>query len=222
VIGENMKLYYQSLPKGYLVTSTDQNIARKLKLVFDADSGIFMGKVETLPAEYSCIELEVHKPPPSKLLYIQHLYDKYLQMQKVIEKMHVQVMKTEQKMISFLLKNGLKLKPGAEKDALILSKKHKTRLHYQQYEKMTIHQGILLSLVEEYPELRKCVKTKEVVYVDKRALNKMIKSLDQKVINKITSIQKVYSFMQIKIAKPECEYCGGKLNKENACKKCGS
>jgi hypothetical protein len=223
-------VYYQKIKIGYKLMTVSGQTCKELKkfgfeLEYQKDLSTFIGFSQSLPAipgiEIRKVKKQVVPPGIAKIHKIEMLFEKLNKMERVFEKMMKEIEKVEDSLLKEVKENGLSLKPFAENDYQILSPMHKTRLHYQEAIKQRFHVGIAQALVQEFPVLKKCIKTKKQNYVDTKVLKRLLPDLPQSIIRKLVSFETQHSFQRIRLSKPGCGFCGGKLNLERFCKRCG-
>ena len=103
----------------------------------------------------------------------------------------------------------------------MFSPKHQERLHIKQSLQQIIDQEAVESLMERFPQLKKCFKRRVNHVFDRQQFNKIQKTLPADAINKIVSYDEIESMNFYTLEEWECKHCGGKFTKKAICKHCG-
>jgi hypothetical protein len=185
---------------------------------------LFMAQVKKLPRSKE-IELYEHKitpPAPGQHQKLERQYDRYLKMIAVQEKMAREISKMEDTILDTLVQHGMKLKPGSPRDAQLLMRDHDTRLHHRQSIRKEVNQEMVEHFLEDFPELKICIRTRKIQEIDRDALEQVMTKLPQYVARRLMQLVTYFSFDQRPLNKPQCQYCGGKvLKKTKRCNRCG-
>lgn len=224
-------LYYRKLPGvGYLAYTESDEVRQELeetgiRFAYEKPLQCFAGLLERVPRSSPSFLAKRHNvgaPTKASQQQLEALYERYLKMVRVREKMDAEIEKAERRMVALLQEHGLQLKPGAPLDTQLLSRPHKTRLHYQEALHQMFHLDAMKALASRYPILKKFILTRTEQYIDRQGLKKALPSLPPLAVSKIMSLDRSYSFVQTPLRKPGCSYCGGKMVRgTKTCKRCG-
>ena len=206
----------------YTISATAVRLLKKVRFDFDFHEQCFKANVKKLPAVTGVLfyEHQVKRPSEYHQGRLQSKYGKYLKMSAVRDKMTKAILQVEEELVAILLAHGLKLKPGS-KDSQLLVPDKKTRLHYQQSMHRILDEDALSIMMKKYPALKKCLRVKKVVKLDRLMLEELLGTLPASVVKKIMFFDINYSFVETKLKRPGCKACGGKILKDGNCKRCG-
>lgn len=219
---------YENISTGYRLYTISETAIRLgnkkgLNFKYNADSKCYIASSKKLiPIDgvlyYS---LEAKHPTIAQQDRIERQYDKVEKMRAVIDEMHLEIQKEEDRLQAMLEENGVKLKPGAPEDVQILLRHLNTRLHQQVSFKKFLDQEAIRKLKNKVPALRKCFVEKTITFFDKNVAEALLPNLPTNVQRQVMQMRPIISLHEFKIDDPECRVCGGGLNKQDICNRCG-
>lgn len=211
--------------------------------------GEFHTTVKELPSLPN-VRFKKHKlkvPSLEKRQELEQEYDRLLQMEEVLEEMQNAIDAQTEKISKLLNKTGLKLKPNLPNDTQLYLRGKGVRLHNCVSVVKNYDQEAIGKATKRYPELNRCFDLKQIV-VDFSELNekekKTLESIAKKqhlIFNskfdratfdsiypnlpatlkkKLLKKELVPNFREIELPDPECIHCGGKLRKDDTCRRC--
>lgn len=208
----------------YTISVTAVRELRKLGVRMYLESSTYTGKTKTLPKSNSIV-LSEHKvvvPSDDKIKSLEEKYTQYLKMMNAFRIMEKEILKQEARIVDSLLKSGLKIKVGSPKDSQLFLTKAKTRLHYQQSMRKNINEEALEKLALKDPDLAKCFDKETINIINEDRLLEVLAKKPSSVSSSIVEYVANHSFVETKISKHECKYCGGKVHRATKqCKRCG-
>lgn len=211
--------------------------------------GEFLTIVENLP-KLSNVDFKKHNlnvPSLKKRQEIEQEYDRLLQMEQALDDMQKAVDAQTEKISKLVNKSGLKLKPSLPNDTQLYLRGRGVRLHNCVSIVKNYDQEAIEKASKRYPELNRCFDLKHIV-VDFSELNEKEKKALQNIAKKQhlnfnskfnkSTFDSIYSnlppalkkkllkkelvpnFREIELPDPECIHCGGKVRKDDTCKRC--
>lgn len=147
--------------------------------------------------------------------------DKLKSLEQAIGALHDEFDKQERKVRNIVKRSGLKIKPHLPKDSEIFSVKHEERCHVKYSVRTIIDQEVVEEMIESYPQLKKCFRTRKTVLFDRAKFNQLQDTISATDMRKIVRYEEVESLNFYELEDWECDNCGGKFTKKGICRHCG-
>lgn len=211
--------------------------------------GVFSLVTDSLPdipgVKYKKHHLKV--PNLAERKELETAYQKYLAMEHALELMTNEVEKQRELVAQKVKKVGMKLKPSLLNDSQIFIRGTNTRLHNCVSVTKEYNVENIRKVSGKYPVLEKCFDLKRVTLdfsemseKDKTTLLNIVKKqnmefseifnkgcfddlqchLPPSLLKKCVTYSSYENLREIELPNPECIHCGGKLKKDNTCRRC--
>lgn len=192
--------------------------------IYNPESHRFSCSVKKLPSVPDSVNLYAFLPEPVQEKAINEttaLYSQLRELEAIQHEISLVIDMHRQKVLDKLIKNGVKAKPGAPEDAMMILPELNTRLHNQIHVHRSVDGEQLLKLAKSNKNLAKFIKYVKVLKIDRIGLLNALPSLPAKLVDKLVCVDISYTFATNRIKRPKCRSCGGiVLKNSNKCKKC--